>query len=86
MIETMNKNAHAHIQFCQRVANLFLLISGPIHHSIILDCPKTRIIREFNLVDEIVARTIFEHAVMYCIIQVERFVGELIRRLIICKG
>src|SRR5882724_610240 len=82
MVEAMYKHTHVHIQFGQCVADFFLLISWPVHHAIVLDGAKPCIISKFYLVDKIISRAVFEHAIMNSIIEIKWLFGKLPARFL----
>jgi hypothetical protein len=45
------------------------------HHSVVFDSPETLVVRKFDLINEIFAGAIFEHAIVDGITKVERRCG-----------
>ena len=75
MIKCLNKNSHRHIQFCKQVPDFFLICGQPVHHPIVFNSPESLIITISDLVSEILARIVFKHTIVKCIIQLKWLIG-----------
>ena len=63
-------------EFSKRITDLLLLLRRSFHHWVIFNAAETMVVGKFYLINKIITRAVFEHAIMRCIIQMKWFVAS----------
>src|SRR5690606_9476343 len=66
------KYTHCHTKFGQQITNTFLFFDGAAGKAVILYATEPLIVGELNLIQDILARMVFELPLMGAIIQIKR--------------